>query len=65
MAIPTHVEPGTLAPVAGVYQELNVLGCPTGRWRGIKEGERLPAGPIMFSWRLVFPSKNVAATDAQ
>jgi hypothetical protein len=65
MAIQTHVEPGTLAPVAGVYQELNVLGCLTGRWRSIKEGERLPAAPIMFSWRLVFPLKNAAAICAQ
>ena len=33
MDIPTYVEPGTSAPVAGVYQELNVLGGLTGRWQ--------------------------------
>jgi hypothetical protein len=64
-AIPTHLEPGSLAPVAGVYQELNVLGGLTGRWRTVKEGEQLPRAPIMFSWRLVFPFRKVSATDAE
>ena len=43
MVIPTHLEPGSLAPVSGVYQELNVLGGLTGRWRTVKEGEQLPS----------------------
>jgi hypothetical protein len=65
MAIPTLVQPGDLAPIAGVYQELNVLGGLTGRWRTVKQGEQLPHAPIMFSWRLVFPFKEAAATEAE
>jgi hypothetical protein len=52
MAIPTHTEPGTAAPVTGLYQELNVFGTPTGRQTIAQEGEQLPHAPIMFSWRL-------------
>jgi hypothetical protein len=52
MAISRYIEPGAAAPVAGLYQELNVFGTPTGRRKIAQEGEQLPCAPIMFSWRL-------------
>lgn len=35
------------APTSGRYELLNVFGTPTG------EGERLPAAPLSYTWRLV------------
>jgi hypothetical protein len=44
-------QPGTHAPVTGEYEELNVFGTPTGRIERVREGERLPHGPLGFVWR--------------
>jgi hypothetical protein len=57
MTIQTHVEPGGEAPATGVYQELNVFGTLTGRWKSVRAGDRLPRAPIMFSWRLVWQNR--------
>jgi hypothetical protein len=63
MAIPTHTKPRAVAPVVGVYQQLSVFGTPTGRWKSAREGEQLPPGPLMFSWRLMWPSKTAPAAE--
>ena len=44
-------EPGTLAPMTGLYEQLNVFGTPTGRVEHVRERERLPLGPRGFTWR--------------
>jgi hypothetical protein len=43
--------PGENASRAGRYQELNVLGSPTGQVAHVDEGEALPVSPRGFSWR--------------
>ena len=48
-----QVPPGGSAPASGTYEELNVLGKPTGRRVTIKATEQLPASPRGFHWRLV------------
>jgi hypothetical protein len=41
------------APASGRYELLNVFGTPTGEAVSISEGERLPAAPRSYTWRLV------------
>ena len=49
----THFVPGDIAPRAGVYQEHNVFGTPTGRRVTLGIGETLPTAPVGFSWTYV------------
>jgi hypothetical protein len=57
MPVPEY-PPGARAPVAGVYEQRNVLGAPTGDRVTRAPGEPLPAAPRGFTWRLVEPRKN-------
>ena len=52
MAEHTH-EPGIPAPNTGRYEELNVLGSPTGLAIEVREGQLLPRLPRGCAWRLV------------
>jgi hypothetical protein len=42
--------PGTPAPSAGVYEQRNVLGTPTGVRISVAQGDELPAAPRGFTW---------------
>lgn len=46
-------KPGTPAPLSGRYEELNVLGSPTGRMIEVAQGDRLPTLPRGWTWRTV------------
>ena len=45
--------PGEPARYAGQYEELNVLGVPTGVIRKVAKGDLLPTLPRGFTWRYV------------
>ena len=48
----TEHRPGDLAPVPGLYYEVNVFGTPTGRSVQVGHGEPLPEAPRGFGWRM-------------
>jgi hypothetical protein len=48
--------PGTPAPEAGWYAELDEMGIPTNTWVSMALGELLPANPGGDSWRQVAPT---------
>ena len=50
MAFTDHV-PGEPAPRAGVYEELNVFGTPTGRLAVVAKDEEFPDAARGFTWR--------------
>jgi hypothetical protein len=54
-AVPTSSElaPNDAAPASGRYELLNVFGTATGEALRAIEGERLPAAPLGYKWRLV------------
>ncbi len=52
MTIDEH-QPGGRAPRFGQYQEVNVLGVPTGKVALMMEGDEFPAAPRGFGWRLL------------
>ena len=41
------------APVAGIYEQRNVLGSATGVQVSMAQGETLPAAPRGFTWNLI------------
>jgi hypothetical protein len=45
--------PGTAAPQTGLYEGLNIFGSPSGSRVWVAEGDRFPAAPVGFKWRLV------------
>jgi hypothetical protein len=45
--------PGAHVAATGRYEELNIFGTPTGRVEHVRQGERLPRGPLGFTWRPV------------
>ena len=45
--------PGEPATRAGLYEELNVFGSPTGNLARLAEGAVFPAAPRGFTWRVV------------
>jgi hypothetical protein len=45
--------PGTRAPAAGLYEQRNVLGSPTGERIAVAQGDTLPAAPRGFTWLMV------------
>ncbi len=53
MSRETHFVSGEIAPRAGVYQEHNVFGTPTGRHVNLGIGEALPTAPVGFTWTYV------------
>jgi hypothetical protein len=50
---PSEHDPNEAAPASGRYELLNVFGTATGEELRANEGERLPAAPLGFKWRLV------------
>lgn len=46
-------EPGTPAPRAGSYEQLNVFGRSVGPTVSVAAGEPLPSAPRGFTWRWV------------
>jgi hypothetical protein len=52
MTYDSEHDPGTPAPVTGQYEELNVLGAPTGVVIDAQQGVPLPSLPRGFTWRL-------------
>jgi hypothetical protein len=48
--------PGTPAPSDGTYEQCNVLGSVTGSRVTLAGGQKLPASPRGFTWRVVEPS---------
>ena len=44
---------GMRAPTAGIYEQRNVLGTPTGVRVTVVQGDVLPAAPRGFTWRVV------------
>jgi hypothetical protein len=49
-------QPGTPAPEAGWYAELDAMGIPTNVWVSMAYGERLPANPGGAAWRKAVPT---------
>ena len=47
----TEYQPGDRAPEAGAYEELNVLGRPTGRIVAVDKDEEFPTAARAFTWR--------------
>ena len=45
--------PGMRAPVAGVYEQRNVMGAFTGERVTLRKGDTLPAAPRGFTWSMV------------
>jgi hypothetical protein len=48
-----ELKPGTPAPASGSYEEVNVLGSPTGFVVEVRRDNALPALPRGFTWRLI------------
>ena len=46
-------QPGGRVPRRGRYQEVNVLGTPTGKVALMMEGDEFPDAPNGFGWRLL------------
>jgi hypothetical protein len=51
--IRSEFDPNDDAPASGRYELLNVFGTGTGETAYADEGERLPAAPLGYRWRLV------------
>ena len=47
--------PGAQVQRAGVYEQRNVLGTPTGLHVNMAQGEVLPAAPRGFTWSRIEP----------
>ncbi len=47
-----EIPPGGSAAAEGTYEEVDVLGRPTGRQITVRAGDRLPHSPRGFGWRL-------------
>lgn len=50
---PFAVESNGFAPSAGIYEEVNALGAPSGLRTKAWEGEQLPRSPHGYWWRLL------------
>jgi hypothetical protein len=49
---PTH-NAGQPAPTSATYEQMNVLGTPTGIRVRVRSGHPLPAAPIGHDWAVV------------
>ena len=58
--LPFEYAPNDNAPASGRYELLNISGTPTHEAISASEGERLPAAPLGYSWRLVANDVEVA-----
>ncbi len=45
--------PGARAPSAGIYEQLNVLGTPSGVRITVAQGDVLPPAPRGWTWSIV------------
>jgi hypothetical protein len=50
---PFAADSSAFAPRAGIYEEVNVLGVPSGLRTKAWEGEQLPRSPRGYWWRLL------------
>jgi hypothetical protein len=48
---PDHA-PGDAAPAAGIYEQLNIFGRPTGIRVNVEHGHPLPSAPVGHNWTL-------------
>ena len=48
-----ELDPTDDAPASGRYELLNIFGTPTSEAVSASEGERLPAAPLGYTWRLI------------
>ena len=48
-----ELTPTDAAPTSGRYELLNVFGTATGEAVCVREGGRLPAAPLSYTWRLI------------
>jgi hypothetical protein len=46
-------KPGTAAPAAGIYKQLNIFGGPTGIRVALTHKDPLPEAPLGHSWALI------------
>jgi hypothetical protein len=53
MTATIYVEPGRVAPKAGLYVEIDLLGEPTGGQVTAEKDEQLPRSPVGLKWRLI------------
>jgi hypothetical protein len=44
--------PGDAAPAAGVYEQLNIMGSPTGIRVNLAHGHPMPSAPLGHYWTL-------------
>jgi hypothetical protein len=44
--------PGDVAPIAGIYEQLNVMGQPTGVRAAVARNQQIPAAPLGYTWTL-------------
>lgn len=57
--------PGALAPAGGIYEQCNVLGSTTGVRVTLASGQKLPAAPRGFTWRVVEPLPDAGASHGE
>jgi hypothetical protein len=55
--------PGMQAPVAGTYEQRNVLGSATGVRIVVVRGDVLPRAPRGFTWSITDPVTDDGAPD--
>jgi hypothetical protein len=60
-AWPHEFCPGEQAPSDGVYELRNVLGSATGTRITLEGGQKLPAAPRGFTWRVCEPRLEICA----
>jgi hypothetical protein len=53
MAQRPEYRPGEAAPTEGTYEQINILGQPTGIRVDVPSGHPLPRAPIGHVWRLI------------
>jgi hypothetical protein len=56
--------PGAPAP-AGIYEQCNVLGSTTGARVTLATGQKLPAAPRGFTWRVVESPPDAGASHGE
>jgi hypothetical protein len=54
--------PGAQAPTDGVYELCNVLGSATGTRITVEGGQKFPAAPRGFTWRVCEPPVKIGAS---
>ena len=57
--------PGTPAPAGGIYEQCNVFGSSTGVRIRLANGQKLPASPRGFTWRVQGPPLEPGASHGE